>query len=388
MSSTGARTAPSAWYATDPSVLADASAIGAIERAVTNTRRGAARRLVERLEDLVARAPDRYFSFDPLGSATLTTSDGSFGAGHFTTPTIAELVERVAATHAANGGSGKVRLSILHGAHALTDIGTLQATALAGTLFQVASQFNCLEAPGPRIVAVRAYLDDHTQGPRASISALPGTLLRHYSAPAAGGGRFVQSDERCIDLLADVFDRSIAVVRSGYLQVSNIHDPEKLAARLVDDFERLRVGVHDDVEVLFGHDWDGPVPARQQRVAQVLTSTMALGSYSREDGSPALALARRQVLRGAYLGTLLSALSLQKSTVVLTMIGGGVFGNPRAEIWEAIRWAISQAEPLVRGTLDVVVNTREPLAAVDCAEVQARGGHIARFSDGGISVDA
>ena len=30
-----------------------------------------------------------------------------------------------------------------------TDIGSLQATAGPGMLFQVASQFNCLEAPGP-----------------------------------------------------------------------------------------------------------------------------------------------------------------------------------------------------------------------------------------------
>jgi hypothetical protein len=197
---------------------------------------------LDRLEDAVSRAPDRCFSFDPMGAATLTTGDGSFGAGHFTTPTIAELLERVAATQSATAAAGRVRLSIVHGAHVLTDIGTLQATAPAGTLFQVASQFNCLEAPGPRIVPVRAYLDDYTQGPRASISALPGTLLRHYSALAADGSRFVQRDERCIDLLADVFDRSIAEVRSGYLQVSNIHDPEKLAARLVDDFQRLRVG--------------------------------------------------------------------------------------------------------------------------------------------------
>ena len=69
------------------------------------------------------------------------------------------------------------------------------------------------------------------------------------------------------------------------------------------------------------------------------------------------------------------------------MIGGGVFGNPRADIWEAIRWAISQVEPLVHGAFDIVVNTREPLAEIDRAEVHARGGYIARFTDGGVSID-
>jgi hypothetical protein len=65
-----------------------------------------------------------------------------------------------------------------------TDIGSLQATAGAGTLFPAASQFNCLESPGPYVVDVADYFHDQTQGPRASISAFPGTLPRHY----AGGG--------------------------------------------------------------------------------------------------------------------------------------------------------------------------------------------------------
>ena len=52
----------------------------------------------------------------------------------------------------------------------LTDIGALQASAPPGSLFQVASQFNCLESPGAYVTPVAAYLGDPTQGPRASIS--------------------------------------------------------------------------------------------------------------------------------------------------------------------------------------------------------------------------
>ena len=37
--------------------------------------------------------------------------------------------------------------------------------------------------------------------------------------------------------------------------------------------------------------------------------------------------------------------TLGKHTVVLTMIGGGVFGNPRAAIWEAIHHALEEVEP-------------------------------------------
>ena len=67
------------------------------------------------------------------------------------------------------------------------------AQVYARALFQVASQFNCLEAPGSFVVPVADYLHDPTQGPRASVSAFPATLVRHYAAPQPGGQRFVQA---------------------------------------------------------------------------------------------------------------------------------------------------------------------------------------------------
>src|SRR3989442_929187 len=70
-----------------------------------------------------------------------------------------------------------------------------QAPAPPGSLFQVASQFNCLESPGEFVVPVAEYFNDPTQGPRASISAFPGTLVRHYAAPAPDGSRFVQTND-------------------------------------------------------------------------------------------------------------------------------------------------------------------------------------------------
>ena len=90
-----------------------------------------------------------------------------------------------------------VRFFVLDGASPVTDIGALQATAPAGSLFQVASQFNCLEAPDARITRVADYIHDPTQGPRASISAFPGTFIRHYAAPTAEGARFVQKTNGC-----------------------------------------------------------------------------------------------------------------------------------------------------------------------------------------------
>jgi hypothetical protein len=92
------------------------------------------------------------------------------------------------------------------------------------------------------------------------------------------------------------------------------------------------------------------------RVAQVFTSTLAAGGYGSASGN--LLEVCRQLLRAAYLGTLLAAISVGHQRVVLTLIGGGAFGNPPALIWEAILWALDRAEPFVSGTLDVVVNGR------------------------------
>jgi hypothetical protein len=306
------------WYALDPA-LADEPFVASL----TARDRGAAQRIAEQLE------ADHRFEGETLHGAGRT-----FAAGRFSTPTLGELRNQPAR-------NGRIKLTRVEGVHVLTDIGTLQATAPPGTLFQVASQFNCLESPDPVVVPIAEYVHDSTQGPRACISALPGIMLRHY------GGY------QPINLLDNVTD----AVENGYLLSNNIENARVLEKSLIDHFDDIRVGVHDGIEVVFGHNWDGPVPPGAARIAQVCTSTIALGGYSRDTGD--LDIVRRQLLRAAYLGTLLAATSLDKRTVVLTMIGGGAFGNPRRDIWDAIRWAIAEAERYVDGTMDVIVNTFE-----------------------------
>jgi|GEM_PF-517977 len=366
-----------AWYAIDPERLRDQDVI---VRWVTScaTPREVVRDRIERAERAVRPDPASCFSFDDRGFATLTLDDESFSAGHFSTPSLEQLRARLHGR--GDAAVGSVRLSILHGAHPLSDIGTLQATAPEGTLFQAASQFNCLEAPSERIVPVHAYTGDFTQGPRASVSAFPATLLRHYRAPGPDGTRYVQTDDHCINLLGDAFGPEVAEVYSGYLEAQHVHDPEALAEALEQRFEKVRVGVHDDVEVVHGHDWGGRVPeGKNQRIAQVFTSTIALG-YSVGGSSPAFERVRRQLLRAAYLGTLLAAIDLGKHTVVLTLIGGGVFRNPLRDIWDAIHWALGEVDPVAGRSLHVVVNTRDALEEEDREKAKERGGHVITFA--------
>ena len=112
-------------------------------------------------------ADPRAFTFDAAGSATLTAAGQTWHAGRFDTIAIGALRQRVAAARQASTAPAApasrpatIRFWVLDGASPATDIGSLQATAGEGALFQVASQYNCLEAPGPAIVPVKRYLSE------------------------------------------------------------------------------------------------------------------------------------------------------------------------------------------------------------------------------------
>jgi hypothetical protein len=226
-------------YATDP---ASGPELDAAMAGLLGTAGQGQTSLVETAERAVRAAkPGDAFSFDEDGFATLEVDGHAWHAGRFETPTIAELRARA---RSADAGRGRIRLWVLDGAGQATDVGGLQATAPPGSLFQAASQFNCLESPGPYITPVTEYFHGYTQGPRASISAFPATLLRHYAAPGDHGKRFVQPEENQINLLADVFGPEVARVESGYLMAQNVRDPVGLISALTSSFESIRVGVH------------------------------------------------------------------------------------------------------------------------------------------------
>jgi hypothetical protein len=371
-------------YAANPTIGSELS--GAINDLISSAGQGNAD-LVERAELAVHADPARAFSFDADGFATLRVGEHTWHAGRFETPSIAELRQRA---RRAGGAGGSLRLWVLDGASPATDVGGLQATAAPGSLFQAASQFNCLESPGPYVTPVMQYFRDRTQGPRASISAFSGTLLRHYSAPRGDGQRFVQTDADHLDLLAGVFGPDVARVQSGYLMAHNVRDPVALIAALTDRFESIRVGVHEGVQVILGYDFEGSVTdSENRRISQVFTSTVAGGGYGGAGlGGAVFEGACRQLLRAAYLGTLLAAATLGQRVAVLTLIGGGVFGNPIPLIWDAICWAAAETEPLLSRDLDVIVNGRNlgpevPRETILTA-VRERGGAMLAFSRTGL----
>lgn len=353
----------------DPAAISDARAQ---VRATLGSGQLAA---IGEAEREVAADPGHAIRFDSGGAATVVVGDVTYAAGRFTTPTLAEL-RRAAAQVSSRGGP--ITLTVFDGSDLLTDIGALQAWAATDTTFQVASQFNALESPGPDVRPVVEYVHDPTQGPRAAVGAFPATLVRHYACPDEAGSRFTQTTRRSLNLLADALPADVARVTAGYLTTDRIQNPAAAAAALADGFERIRVGVSDGVEVTLGAEWGGSVPSGA-RITQVCTSTIAGGGYGGAIRGEWTEVAR-PLLRAAYLGTMLAAAATGRRRVVLTMIGGGVFGNPHPLILDAVVWACDEVGRAGAGPLEVILNGHGLDDDVDrqwlADAVTSRGGRV------------
>ena len=271
------------------------------------------------------------------------------GVGRFALPSLAELRASAAASI---GGVGPTRVECV--------VGDARALHLdprfAGATFQVASQFNALEMVSPDVTpeqGVTRYAHDRTQGPACAMAAGAATIWRNYFAPVDGVPG--QTAERQIDTLAGLgaalsahLGRPVSelwTMRNGYAiaRPDGLRDIGTLLAGADDTLrDRLRqqlvVAWHRDVEVT-----DAPHGARP-RVSQVFCSALPV-AYTRI--APAVwAPFARLVLEAAYEATLLAAATEHaaggSNVVLLTRLGGGVFGNDDAWIDGAISRALRQ----------------------------------------------
>src|SRR5215203_3990449 len=121
----------------------------------------------------------------------------SYGIGSLQLISLQSLKKR----GAGGGRTGRLRASVVTG-----DVRELhRSPAFAGSLFQVASQFNLLEMTGPEVTpehGVTRYQHDRTQGPACAIAAGAATIYRNYFVPI--GSFKGQTANRQIDALADL----------------------------------------------------------------------------------------------------------------------------------------------------------------------------------------
>lgn len=273
------------------------------------------------------------------------TGDYIYQAGFFKEFSISELRNASEKINKMGGGSFNVIEAInpLNQTYLRTvDVGAMQADLqYKDAVFQVASNFNALELVGPndQMENITKYLLDKTQGPFASLSALPGLIYRHYymfmnSKPQ---GEWQQTPQRQINFL----DQTDIPVTNSYVTFGN--DVFGITNYAVD---KMKVGYHRDIQVTFGFMPDfskfEKVTNPDQTVNQVFTAAINFGFGSRNnsivlkrDPNNVKAIAQN-IQNAAYEGTIRSAFVHGKKRVVLTMIGGGVFANDVAWIANAI----------------------------------------------------
>jgi hypothetical protein len=261
--------------------------------------------------------------------------------GRLETPSLAELQARVRSS-----GRGGGHLSVRE---VVADVQALHADVTnAGSLFQVASQFNLLEMVAPNITpehGVGMYENDHTQGPACAIAAGAGTIYRNYFAPV--NGQIGQSASNQIDCLADLgrglgnADNRLWQMRNGYA----------LASRrgLIEMSNRLRAASEDERDELrqllrIGIQWNTQVTLKNctHRVSQAYCAALPVAYANHavdlwEDFA-------RLVLEASYEATMCTAILNAQSTgnhrVFLTLLGGGAFGNETHWITDGITRAL------------------------------------------------
>lgn len=295
----------------------------------------------------------------------------TFAIGTFSTPSLAWL-------RAQTDGAAAGRLELRH--EVIGDVLELHARPEnRDAVFQVASQFNCLEFAGPEVVpedGVTGYAFDPTQGPACSLAAAAATVVRNYFADV--GGVPGQTRERQLDNL-DALAQQLGE-RGAYWDVVNGYTRsdearlERLRA-VLDGRDReallgaVKVGLHRDVEVTFATRYTEP--AEPTHVTQVFCSALSCG-YTRvglDHWEPLATL----VLDAAYEATLRAAVLAGQRRVWLTLLGGGAFGNRREWITSAIGRALARME---RVDLEVCMAHHRGRSAIVEAEIdraRARG---------------
>ncbi len=293
----------------------------------------------DQLTGFVETTPEQVRqNFTLSGDNMISHANGrTFIWGQLETPTLAELRQRVASSPNPAG-----RFSVRE---IIADVRHLHADeSNAGCLFQVASQFNLLEMINPRVTpeqGIGRYETDHTQGPICAIAAGAGTIYRNYFAPV--NGKIGQTKENQIDCLADIgaalgnHGQALWVMENGYALASAVGLAainQRLHAATeaeIDDLrQRLRIGVQWNTQVTLGE--------ATHTVSQAYCSALPV-AYSGHSADQWEAFARL-VLDAAYEATFCAAILNAEQTgnnrLFLTLLGGGVFGNPSEWIAQSI----------------------------------------------------
>ena len=224
------------------------------------------------------------------------------------------------------------------------DVAHLQAHAKPGSMFQVASNFNCAEVArssvrinGGSFVSNLAI--DHTQGPAASASAGVSAITRMHAAfydPSTDPQTWGQTNERQIELLGHPLVSPHFPVINGKLI---FRQTEPKTYRKEELFPNIRIGLHQRARAYFGHR---SPPYMEKMEHPPIIDQVFVAALNRRAPLPIqehLEDKTNLLLDAAYAGTYLAAKHCDTQHLVLTLVGGGSFGNPPSLIARAIAQA-------------------------------------------------
>eukprot|EP01127_Copromyxa_protea_P013784 TRINITY_DN3733_c0_g1_i1.p1 TRINITY_DN3733_c0_g1~~TRINITY_DN3733_c0_g1_i1.p1 ORF type:complete len:1035 (+),score=186.62 TRINITY_DN3733_c0_g1_i1:133-3105(+) len=220
-------------------------------------------------------------------------------------------------------------------------------------LFQLASNFNGVEAlteavPPNSADFTTKYYYDKTQGPCASISGGGAAITRVHAAfyhPKKDPSTWNQTDKAQLNFLQNL--TSHFPIKNGYV-VYDGNEPKfpKHKKGKSQKWQKLlmsyNVCYHSGVEVCLGHRLPKEYET-QKDPAQVIDQVCvaAVNMLQGNTGIKNLGFdptweKMSFILHTAYQGTYISAIHENKKKIFLTMVGGGVFGNNPAKIFETI----------------------------------------------------
>jgi hypothetical protein len=228
-----------------------------------------------------------------------------------------------------------------------------------GAVFQAASQFNLLEMASPNAVpedGVGIYDYDKTQGPACAIACGAGTVYRNYFVNVKG--QIGQTADLQIDCLEDIEQ----FFQEGNSKLWNMKNGYCLAYALGLDLIRKKMTAlnSDEYEYLKGllkvgiqHEAAVTAFAGRSKVTQVYCSgvPVAYSGISSQQWEPF----GKMILEATYEATFWAAINNMNkgitNKVFLTLVGGGVFGNPDSWLYDAITLNLKKFE---NSGLDVI----------------------------------
>jgi len=280
----------------------------------------------------------------------------TYQSGYFEQLSVADLIEACKWEEYPGNGT----LSVIEGVEKepynewfadKVDSGAMQALFPQDTVFQVASNFNGLEAvswdKNIENQLIIDYTGDSNQGPGASISAAPGLILRRYylfydenKDPKEWGQK--KSGNQQVNFLSKL---PLVVSQAGYVQLDKTpklqspyrNDPKHVDPERDDDYQKVKIGWHGDVQVSHGFKYGDKHDKLQNKhiINQVFTGAVDFRQGGKKKNFKHKLWAK-EILKAAYEGTLRAAFIKKKKKVVLTLIGGGAFENDQEWIYDAI----------------------------------------------------